>query len=105
MQPTSPKIGGGYHAAHVENASSGAAICAERAAIAKAVSEGEMEFEVLAVVADVEEPVAPCGICRQNLIEFGDEIKVDHGKHPRGRRDRDGGGAIAAGVYGESFWD
>jgi cytidine deaminase len=65
-----------YSAANVENASSGAAICAERAALAKAVSEGEREFEALAVVADSQEPVAPCGICRQNLIEFGDEIKV-----------------------------
>jgi cytidine deaminase len=38
--------------------------------------EGEREFEALAVVAETEEPVAPCGICRQSLIEFGDEIKV-----------------------------
>ena len=65
-----------YSAANVENASSGAAICAERAAMAKAVSEGSREFEALAVVADSQEPVAPCGICRQNLIEFGEEIKV-----------------------------
>ena len=65
-----------YSAANVENASSGAAICAERAAMAKAASEGEREFEALAVVAETEEPVAPCGICRQSLIEFGDEIKV-----------------------------
>jgi coenzyme F420-0:L-glutamate ligase/homotetrameric cytidine deaminase len=65
-----------YSAANVENASSGASICAERAALAKAVSEGSREFEALAVVAETEEPVAPCGICRQNLIEFGDEIKV-----------------------------
>ena len=65
-----------YSAANVENASSGAAICAERAAMAKAASEGEREFEALAVVAETVEPVAPCGICRQSLIEFGDEIKV-----------------------------
>lgn len=65
-----------YSAANVENASSGAAICAERAALAKAVSEGEREFEALAVVADAEEPVAPCGICRQSLLEFGAAIKV-----------------------------
>jgi len=70
------KSGKVYSAANVENASSGAAICAERAAVAKAVSEGEREFEALAVVAETEEPVAPCGICRQNLIEFGEEIKV-----------------------------
>ena len=65
-----------YSAANVENASSGAAICAERAALAKAVSEGEREFEALAVVAETEEPVAPCGICRQSLLEFGAAIKV-----------------------------
>ncbi|MGC9515096.1 coenzyme F420-0:L-glutamate ligase [Methanocrinis sp.] len=70
------KRGNVYSAANLENASSGAAICAERAAIAKAVSEGEMEFEALAVVAECEEPVAPCGICRQTLLEFGEEIKV-----------------------------
>jgi len=70
------RSGNVYSASNVESASSGAAICAERAAIAKAVSEGERDFEALAVVADAEEPVAPRGICRQNLIEFGDEIKV-----------------------------
>jgi coenzyme F420-0:L-glutamate ligase/homotetrameric cytidine deaminase len=70
------KRGDVYSAANVENASSGASICAERAAIAKAVSEGERNFEALAVVAETEEPVAPCGICRQSLIEFGEEIKV-----------------------------
>ncbi len=70
------KNGKVYSAANIENAASGASICAERAAIAKAVSEGEKEFEALAVVAEAEEPVAPCGICRQNLIEFGEEVKV-----------------------------
>jgi coenzyme F420-0:L-glutamate ligase/homotetrameric cytidine deaminase len=70
------KSGMVYSAANVENASSGAAICAERAAIAKAVSEGEREFEALAVVAEADEPVGPCGICRQTLLEFGEDIKV-----------------------------
>ena len=65
-----------YSAANLENASSGAAICAERAAIAKAVSEGEREFEALAVVAETEETVAPCGVCRQTLMEFGEDIRV-----------------------------
>lgn len=46
------------------------------AAIAMAVSEGVKGFEALGVVADAEGPVAPCRICRQNLIEFEDEIKV-----------------------------
>jgi len=70
------KDGEVYAAANVENASSGASICAERAAIAKAISDGEREFEALAVVAETEEPIAPCGVCRQTLVEFGEEIKV-----------------------------
>lgn len=70
------KNGNVYAAANVENASSGAAICAERAAIAKAVGDGAREFEALAVVAETEEPVAPCGVCRQTLVEFGEDIKV-----------------------------
>jgi coenzyme F420-0:L-glutamate ligase/homotetrameric cytidine deaminase len=65
-----------YTAGNVENASSGVSICAERAAISKALAEGEREFEALAVVGDSKEPVPPCGICRQMLIEFGEDIKV-----------------------------
>jgi coenzyme F420-0:L-glutamate ligase/homotetrameric cytidine deaminase len=70
------KSGRIYTAANVENASSGAGICAERAAIARALALGEREFEALAVVGDTPGPTAPCGICRQALIEFGDHIKV-----------------------------
>jgi len=65
-----------YSAGNVENASSGVSICAERAAISRAISEGERDFKALAVVGDSPEPIAPCGICRQTLIEFGEEIKV-----------------------------
>jgi coenzyme F420-0:L-glutamate ligase/homotetrameric cytidine deaminase len=65
-----------YSAGNVENASSGAGICAERAAISKALASGDREFEALAVVGDTLEPIAPCGICRQTLIEFGENIKV-----------------------------
>lgn len=65
-----------YSAGNVENVSSGASICAERGAVAKAVSEGEREFEAMAIVGDASKPVAPCGICRQVLIEFGEEIEV-----------------------------
>jgi homotetrameric cytidine deaminase len=65
-----------YSAGNMENASSGVDICAERAAISKALASGEREFEAMAVVGDTMEPIAPCGICRQNLIEFGEEIMV-----------------------------
>ena len=56
---------------NVENASYGLSNCAERTAIFKAVSEGEQDFSVIAVAADTERPVAPCGACRQVIAEFG----------------------------------
>jgi coenzyme F420-0:L-glutamate ligase/homotetrameric cytidine deaminase len=65
-----------YSAGNIENASSGAGICAERAAIAKAIASGEREFEAIAVVGNVVEPISPCGICRQSLIEFGEDIVI-----------------------------
>jgi coenzyme F420-0:L-glutamate ligase/homotetrameric cytidine deaminase len=65
-----------YSAGNMENASSGADICAERAAIAKAVASGERSFQAIAIVGDTSEPIAPCGICRQSLMEFGEDIVV-----------------------------
>ncbi|WWD17935.1 cytidine deaminase [Kwoniella shandongensis] len=56
---------------NVENASYGGAICAERTAMVKAVSEGEKSFMAVAVVSDIPTPdCSPCGICRQFLREF-----------------------------------
>jgi cytidine deaminase (EC 3.5.4.5) len=61
-----------YKGANVENASSGAGICAERVAMATAVAAGEREFVALAVAGELSKPITPCGICRQMMIEFGD---------------------------------
>lgn len=61
-----------YRGCNVENASFGLTNCAERTAIFKAVSEGSRKIEAVAVVADTEGPVSPCGACRQVLAEFCD---------------------------------
>ncbi len=70
------KSGQVYSAGNIENASTGAAICAERAAVARAVASGERDFEAIAIVGNTTEPITPCGICRQSLIEFGEDILV-----------------------------
>lgn len=61
---------------NVENASFGATCCAERTAVYKAISEGERSFRAIAVVSSGERPTAPCGICRQVLSEFSDDMAV-----------------------------
>jgi cytidine deaminase len=58
-----------YTGCNVENASYPLCICAERVAVFKAVSEGEHEFEAIAVVTLTG--AMPCGACRQVLREFG----------------------------------
>ena len=64
------KRGNIYGGCNIENASYPLTNCAERTAIFKAVSEGEHEFEAIAVIADIESPCAPCGACRQVMAEF-----------------------------------
>ncbi|MGP4071909.1 cytidine deaminase [Piscibacillus sp. B03] len=61
-----------YKGCNIENAAYPVACCAERTAIFKAVSEGEREFEALAVIANTTRPVPPCGSCRQVMSEFFD---------------------------------
>jgi cytidine deaminase len=63
------KSGKLYTGVNVENAAYPATICAERTAVVKAVSEGEKEFEVIAVAT--ANGGTPCGACRQVLSEFG----------------------------------
>ena len=76
------KQGTVYRGCNVENSSYGAAICAERVAIVKAISEGDKEFEKIAIVGSHGNFTYPCGICRQFLSEFGLDIKivVENGK-------------------------
>ena len=63
-----------YDGVNVENAAYPTTICAERVAVFKAVSEGERDFQAIAVVT--ENGGSPCGSCRQVLAEFGLQITV-----------------------------
>ena len=65
-----------YTACNVENASYSLTICAERNAIFKAISEGKREFEAIAIYVDSEKTFAPCGACRQVLMEFAPDLQV-----------------------------
>jgi cytidine deaminase len=57
-----------YTGCNVENAAYPLVTCAERTAVTKAISEGEREFEAIAVVTATG--ATPCGACRQILREF-----------------------------------
>jgi cytidine deaminase len=63
-----------YDGVNVENAAYPSSMCAERVAIFKAVSQGEREFQAIAVVTD--NGGAPCGGCRQVMAEFGLDMQV-----------------------------
>lgn len=65
-----------YTGCNIENASYSLTICAERVAIFKAVSEGETDFEEIAVVADTDQLTPPCGPCRQIIWEFCGDIPI-----------------------------
>ena len=64
------KDGSVYTGCNIENASYGATNCAERTAIFKAVSDGNTDFDRIAIVSSSGEKTYPCGICRQVMSEF-----------------------------------
>lgn len=67
-----------YSGCNIENISFGLTICAERAAISKAISTEGPKFRITKVViyTPTEMPITPCGACRQVLKEFGDDFEI-----------------------------
>jgi len=63
-----------YTGCNVENASYPVTICAERTALVKAVSEGQRQFDLLAVAT--RNGGSPCGMCRQMLYEFAPDLRI-----------------------------
>ena len=65
-----------YGGCNIENAAYGPTNCAERTAFFKAVSEGERQFDAICIVGGkggvLTEYAAPCGVCRQVMMEFCD---------------------------------
>lgn len=73
VRASSGRIFGGCN---IENASYGLTLCAERVAIFKALSDGERNFEAMAVVTDADSLTPPCGACRQIIWEFCGDVPV-----------------------------
>jgi cytidine deaminase len=65
-----------FTAANVENASYGLTSCAERNAIFAAVYAGVRTIVAVAIHTPTDEPVSPCGACRQVIFEFGPQARV-----------------------------
>jgi len=64
------KDGKVYHGCNIENAAYSMCNCAERTALFKAYSEGDRDFQLMAVIADTDRPCSPCGACRQVISEL-----------------------------------
>jgi len=70
------KSGRIYGGCNVESSSYGLTICAERVALTKAISEGESDFESIAIVGPKDEYCSPCGACRQLLHDYAPDLEI-----------------------------
>lgn len=65
-----------FGGANIENASFGATVCAERVALFTAVAAGGGKLQALAIVGPGAEPLPPCGLCRQVMVELAPDAVV-----------------------------
>lgn len=65
-----------FSGANIENVSYGLTICAERVAIAKAISEGEREITSIAIYTNTKDFTFPCGACLQVMAEFNPKMYI-----------------------------
>ena len=65
-----------YTGCNIENVAYGPSNCAERTAIFKAVSEGNTKFKKIAIAVDGQNFGYPCGVCRQVMAEFCDNLDI-----------------------------
>lgn len=97
------KSGKIYTGCNIENAGYTPTNCAERTALFKAVSEGERQFDAIAIVGSMEGKTneivtGPCGVCRQALYEFGgDDLLVIMAKSKEDYIERTLGGLLPFG--------
>lgn len=63
-----------HYGCNVENAAYGPTNCAERTALFRAIADGILpgQFKALAVIGDTPQPITPCGVCRQVMVELCD---------------------------------
>lgn len=66
-----------YTGVNIENSSYGLTVCAERNAIAAAISSGERDFIRMTIVTDSELVKSPCGSCRQVIFEFNKNMPIE----------------------------
>jgi len=61
---------------NVENCGYSPCNCAERSAFFSAISNGEREFEKIAIVGSENSITYPCGVCRQVITELAPNIEI-----------------------------
>ena len=89
-----------YSGCNVENAAYPEGTCAEAGAIAAMAAAGERVIVEILVVADAEQPVTPCGGCRQKISEFADNDAVVIIASPKSEQFRTTIGELLPGSFG-----